>query len=119
MNSITICGFLTAEPKYTVKNISGETVAVCDMSISADDGKEAEYFRVSAWRTKAEECAKRLMKGDKVLVRGPVKLKKFVDSKQQFCANMEVRADFIEFFDEVLDTERNKEPVTYETEDIF
>ena len=58
---------------------------------------EADFFRVSAWREKGENCARFLSKGKKVCVIGPVAVRTYTGNDGNTRAQMEVTADEVEF----------------------
>lgn len=74
LNKLTIIGRLVREPelRYTQagKAVCGFTVAV-DGERKEDD---SQFIKVTAWEKMAELCAEYLVKGQEVLVIGPVKL---------------------------------------------
>ena len=107
MNKIFISGNLCGDPvlserEYTNKT-TGEIIKtkVCNFTVAADDGygerKTTQFFRVNAWRGRAETCAKYLKKGRGVLIVGPVVLNNFVDKENNLRSTMEIRADEIQF----------------------
>ena len=104
-----IIGNLTADPElyereYTNKE-TGEIIKtkVCNFSVGANEGfgerRLTQFFKVSAWRRLGEVSAAYLKKGNKVFVRGPVILKNYVDKTNAMRSALEIRADYIEFFD--------------------
>ena len=66
---------------------------------------EADFFRVSAWREKGENCAKFLIKGKKVCVIGPVAVRTYTANDGTTRAQMEVTADEVEFLSPAGQTE--------------
>lgn len=58
---------------------------------------EADYFKVTAWRQLGENCARYLAKGRKVAVVGTVSASAYVGNDGQAYANLELRADEVEF----------------------
>lgn len=107
MNSIFIIGNLTKDPEIrstsTGKTVTSFTVAV--NRAGRDAGEEPEFFRVSAWSTLGENCAKYLAKGRKVCVTGSVSLKTYEkDGKNR--SYMEIHALSVEFLT------KNEKPVT-------
>lgn len=59
--------------------------------------QQADYFRITAWREKGENCAKFLSKGKKVCVIGPVAVRTYTGNDGTTKAQMEVTADEVEF----------------------
>ncbi len=99
MNKLTIIGNLTRDPEQ--RNLSGgftvTTFSVAVNKKSKDDRKEAEFFRVTAWRQLGENCFKYLKKGRKVAVIGSVSLNTYTGNDGQNKASLEVNADEVEF----------------------
>ena len=101
MNKIFIIGNLCKDPELRTTQ-SG--VPVCTFTVavnrrrSAEAGKpEADFFRVTAWRQLAENCARYLGKGKKVAVVGAVSLNTYTTNNGQQRASLEVNADEVEF----------------------
>ena len=100
MNKLTIIGNLTAAPELRVTSqgtpVCTFTIAVNRRKTNEDGSHDTEYFRVTAWRQTAENCAKFLDKGKKAAVVGEVTLHKW-EKDGKTGANMEVTADEVEF----------------------
>jgi single-strand DNA-binding protein len=99
MNQLTIIGNLTRDPELRTTS-SG--ISVCSFTVAVNRKKqgqqpEADYFSVSAWRERGENCAKFLSKGKKVCVVGPVSVRTYQTQNGETRAQMEVTADEIEF----------------------
>lgn len=101
MNKVFIVGNLTRDPELRTTN-SG--IAVCSFTVAVNkrlgpDAKhpEADYFRVTAWRGLAENCAKFLAKGRKVCVVGAVSVSTYQAKDGTTKATLEVTADDVEF----------------------
>ena len=99
MNKLTIIGNLTKDPELRTTQ-SG--VSVCSFTVAVnrrkkDQQEETDYFRVTAWRERAEICAKWLIKGRKVCVIGPVSVSTYAGQDGKTYANLEVLADEVEF----------------------
>ena len=101
MNKLTIIGNLTREPELrttaTGLNVCTFTVAVNRRKTNPDHQPDADFFKVTAWRERAEVCAKYLDKGSKVCVIGPVSVRTYETQNGKHGANMEVTADEVEF----------------------
>ena len=75
MNKLIIIGNLTRDPELRTTQ---DGTAVCNFTVAVnrkartDGHPEADYFRVTAWRTLGESCAKYLTKGKKVCVIGAI-----------------------------------------------
>ena len=100
MNKLTIIGNLTRDPELRTTT-GGRNV--CDFSVAANRRKkvegqpDADFFRVSAWDTLGENCARFLTKGKKVCVIGPVSLNTYTKSDGTGGASLEVLANEVEF----------------------
>ena len=101
MNKLTIIGNLTREPELrttaTGLSVCSFTVAVNRKKTNPDQQPEADFFRVTAWRERAEICAKWLDKGSKVCVIGPVSVRTYETQNGKHGANLEVTAEEVEF----------------------
>ena len=83
MNKVILVGNLTRDPELTETN-SG--IAVCRFSIavsrdyaSSDGTREADFFNITVWRGRAENCGKYLRKGNKVAVVGTLQNRSYED----------------------------------------
>ena len=103
MNKLIIIGNLTRDPELRTTS-TGKTV--CDFTVAVNrrqqknaqnNQPEADFFRISAWNTTGENCAKYLKKGSKVCVVGPVTVRTYTGNDSQMHANLEVMADDVEF----------------------
>ena len=114
MNKLTIIGNLTKEPELrsTPDGISvcGFTVAV-NRKYHRDGEPEADFFRVSAWREKGENCAKYLQKGSKVCVVGAVSVRTYTGSDGTVRASLEISAaDEVEFISRPKEAGQQDQP---------
>lgn len=100
MNQLTIIGNLTRDPELRTTpngiNVCTFSVAV-NRKIRRDNEPEADYFEVTAWRERGENCAKYLSKGRKVCVVGAVSVATYTANDGTTRAKMKVTADEIEF----------------------
>ena len=100
MNQLTIIGNLTRDPELRTTpngiNVCTFSVAV-NRKIRRDNEPEADYFEVTAWRERGENCAKYLSKGRKVCVVGAVSVSTYTANDGTTRAKMKVTADEIEF----------------------
>ena len=100
MNKSVIIGNLTRDPELR-KTQDG--IHVCNFTVAvnrrtrAGGQPEADYFRVTAWRTLGENCAKYLAKGRKVCVTGPVAARAYTGNDGIVRATLELTADEVEF----------------------
>lgn len=101
MNSLTIIGNLTRDPELR-STPSG--VAVCTFTVAVNrrqsteaGAKEADFFRVTAWRQLAENCNRYLAKGRKVAVIGSVSAQTYQANDGTTRVSLEVNANEVEF----------------------
>ena len=109
MNKLTIIGNLTKNPELrtttTGINVCSFTVAVNRPRKNGED-QGADYFQVSVWRERGENCAKYLKKGSKVCVMGAVSVRTYTANDGTTRASMEVKsADEVEFLSSRQETE--------------
>lgn len=94
MNKLTIIGNLTRDPELrttsTGKNVCDFTVAVNRRRQQQDGQPEADFFRVSVWNERGENCAKYLAKGKKVCVVGAVSVRTYTTNDGTTRASLEV-----------------------------
>ncbi len=83
MNKVILVGNLTRDPELT-ETPSG--VAVCRFSIAvsrdyanSDGTRETDFFNITVWRGRAENCGKYLKKGNKVAVVGSLQTRSYED----------------------------------------
>ena len=83
MNKVILIGNLTRDPELA-ETPSG--VAVCRFSIAvtrdfanADGNRETDFFNITVWRTRAENCGKYLKKGNKVGIVGTLQNRTYED----------------------------------------
>lgn len=111
MNKLIIIGNLTADPalRYTP-----QSVAVCDFTVAVNNRRDAQepaqYFRVTAWRQLAENCAKYLAKGRKVFVSGPVSFHTWETADGSHRVSLDVTADDVEFLSSAQAAGQNAQP---------
>ena len=103
MNKIILIGNLTRDPELRT---TPQGISVCDFTIAvnrrnrsqqAQDGMDADFFRITAWRQLGENCAKYLAKGRKVFVSGPVSARTYQANDGTTRVSLEVTADDVEF----------------------
>lgn len=104
MNKLTIIGNLTRDPEIRETSAG---IKVCDFTVAVNRRQrrdaqnsqpEADYFRVSVWKERAESCAKYLSKGKKVCVIGPVSVRTYTSERDGLTrASLEVTGDEVEF----------------------
>ncbi len=83
MNKVILIGNLTRDPELT-ETPSG--VAVCRFAIAvsrdyanSDGTRETDFFNITVWRGRAENCGKYLKKGNKVAVVGSLQNRSYED----------------------------------------
>ena len=83
MNKVILVGNLTRDPELT-ETPSG--VAVCRFAIAvsrdyanADGTRETDFFNITVWRGRAENCGKYLKKGNKVAIVGSLQTRSYED----------------------------------------
>ena len=100
MNKLTIIGNLVKDPELRSTqdgtSVCGFTVAVNKQKTRNNPEPGADFFNVSAWREKGENCAKYLTKGSKVCVIGKVSLRTW-ETDTKHGASLEVLAEDVEF----------------------
>ena len=101
MNKVILVGNLTRDPELT-ETPSG--VAVCRFSIavsrdyaSADGTRETDFFNITVWRGRAENCGKYLKKGNKVAVVGRLQNRSYDDKDGNKRYVTDIIADEVEF----------------------
>ena len=83
MNKVILRGNLTRDPELS-ETPTG--VAVCRFAIAvsrdyanADGTRETDFFNITVWRGRAENCGKYLKKGNKVAVIGSLQNRSYED----------------------------------------
>lgn len=83
MNKVILVGNLTRDPELS-ETPSG--VAVCRFAIAvtrdyanSDGNRETDFFNITVWRGRAENCGKYLKKGNKVAVVGSLQNRSYED----------------------------------------
>ena len=83
MNKVILVGNLTRDPELTE---TPNGVAVCRFSIAvsrdyanSDGTRETDFFNITVWRGRAENCGKYLKKGNKVAVVGSLQNRSYED----------------------------------------
>ena len=83
MNKVILIGNLTRDPELS-ETSSG--VAVCRFSIAvsrdyanSEGNRETDFFNITVWRGRAENCGKYLKKGNKVAVVGSLQNRSYED----------------------------------------
>lgn len=93
MINVNIVGRLTGDPEEKTTN-TGQTVTRFTIASKCTNQKDTEYINIVTWRGIAENCAKYLVKGQRVYVIGELKSREYNDKKYT-----EVIASQVEFLD--------------------
>ena len=101
MNKITLVGNLTRDPELR-STASGVSVCSFDIAVNrrlVPQGQErqADFFRINAWRQLGENCSKYLAKGRKVAVVGELQARTYTAKDGTTRMSLEVAADEVEF----------------------
>lgn len=117
MNKLTIIGNLTRDPELrtttTGVNVCDFTVAVNRRQRSGDQNgqPEADFFRVTVWKERGENCAKYLKKGSKVCVIGSVSVRTYTGNDGTTRASLEINDVVeVEFLSRPQDAQQPAEP---------
>lgn len=95
MNKVFLIGNLTANPELTT---SANDVKVAKMTLAVNNIKgDANFFRVIAWRTTAENVFKYCHQGDKIAVFGYLQQNQYTDKDGAKRSTIDVIAETIEF----------------------
>ena len=83
MNKVILIGNLTKDPELS-ETPSG--VAVCKFSLAvsrdytnAEGNRDTDFFNITVWRGRAENCGKYLKKGNKVAIVGSLQNRSYED----------------------------------------
>ena len=83
MNKVILVGNLTRDPELS-ETPSG--ISVCRFAIAvsrdyanADGNRETDFFNITVWRGRAENCGKYLKKGNKVAIVGSIQTRSYED----------------------------------------
>ena len=114
MNKVILIGNLTRDPELS-ETPSG--VAVCRFSIAvsrdyanSEGNRETDFFNITVWRGRAENCGKYLRKGSKVGVCGSIQTKTYETSDGVKRYTVEVVADEVQFLSTRAESEVNELP---------
>lgn len=100
MNSISIIGYLTADPEKRSTpngiNVTTFTVGVTRSRKNENGDRESDFFRVTAWRATADYCANYLAKGSRVYVRGELTVRQYNGRDGHLRTQLEINAEAVE-----------------------
>lgn len=101
MNKTILIGNLTRDPELSE---TPNGVAVCKFSIAvsrdyadADGNRETDFFNITVWRGRAENCGKYLKKGNKVGIVGKLQNRSYEDKDGVKRYVTDIIADEVEF----------------------
>jgi single-strand DNA-binding protein len=103
-NTITVRGYVTAEPKMwqrTPEQVPVATIRVgsTPRKLNRETGEwqdgETSYYSGKCWRKLAENVHGSLRKGDMVIVRGKVSTRSWLDDQQRVRMEVEIEADSV------------------------
>ena len=101
MNKVILVGNLTRDPELS-ETPSG--IAVCRFSIAvsrdysnAEGNRETDFFNITVWRGRAENCGRYLKKGNKVGVVGRLQNRSYDDKDGVKRYVTDIVADEVEF----------------------
>lgn len=103
-NQITLCGYVTAEPRFRMTNQTatpyaqirvGCTPRRLNRATGEWQDEPTSYYTVKVWRRLAINASSSLHKGDMVVVRGRFYTREWVDSQQQPRWTLEIEADSV------------------------
>lgn len=101
MNKVILVGNLTRDPELT-ETPTG--VSVCRFAIavsrdyaSANGTRETDFFNITVWRGRAENCGKYLKKGNKVAIVGSLQTRSYEDKDGIKRNVVDVIANEVEF----------------------
>ena len=101
MNKVILVGNLTRDPELS-ETPSG--ISVCRFSIAvsrdyanADGNRETDFFNITVWRGRAENCGKYLKKGNKVAIVGSLQNRSYDDKDGNKRYVTDVVANEVEF----------------------
>ena len=92
-------------------------LSVCSFTVAVNrktkngEQPEADFFKVSVWRERGENCAKWLRKGSKVCVIGAVSVNTYTGNDGTTKAALEIKsADEVEFLSSALQQQTQEQP---------
>lgn len=101
MNKVILIGNLTRDPELTE---TPNGVAVCHFGLAvsreyadANGNRETDFFNITVWRGRAENCAKFIKKGNKVGIVGSLQNRSYDDNEGVKRTITDVIASEVEF----------------------
>jgi len=115
LNRVTLVGRLVRDPELRTtsagKSVVSFSVAV-NKRVKAQDGTEADFFRVTAWGQTAEYVNTYLTKGRLVSVDGRLETKKWTDQSGNNREQVEIVADNVNGLDRPRDDSQTNQQTT-------
>ena len=128
MNKVYLIGNLTRDPELSE---TPNGTALCRFSIAvnrsytnADGERDTDFFNITVWRNKAENCAKYLKKGSKVAIDGSLQNRSYEDKDGNKRTVTDIVANDVEFLTKSPESEQvnslptSKEPLEPMDEDL-
>lgn len=116
LNKVLITGVLTQEPtlRYTPTGVKTLNLRIAInerfKNTKTQEIKESTGFITAVvWDMLAENCAKYLKKGSRVLVEGKLVIRDYVDKEQQKRSVTEIKAEDVKFLDKPEKKENENE----------
>lgn len=108
MNKVILMGRLTADPE--LRYTTSSNIPVCRFSLAVDrpfqksgEDRQADFFRIVAWRSTAEFAGKYFKKGMRVLIEGYLRNSDYEDNQGVRHYSVEVHAERVFFADSKRD----------------
>lgn len=95
-NKAFLSGNLTKAPELR-ETPNGKSVATFSLAVKRDYSEETDFFNIVVWGKQAENCAKYLDKGSKVLVVGQLQNRSYEAKDGSKRSVTEVICDSVEF----------------------
>ena len=119
MNTVVLCGRLTAKPelRYTNSDIAYTrfSVAITRSYANAQGERETDFINVIVWGKQAENAANYLDKGSLVGIEGSIQTGSYTDDDGNKRTSFDVRANHVEF----LNTKGKSQSTTNEIEETI
>ena len=111
---VIIIGNVGRDPELSY---TPQGIAVCKFSVAVnkvtgkgDNRKEkVTWFRVTAWRERAETANEYIHKGSKIMVQGEVEVSAYIDKEGKAQASLELTANDFKFLDSKRDGDQQRE----------
>lgn len=101
MQKIFLTGNLTHDPEVRSTpngiTVASFTIAVDRRFKDANGEKKTDFFRINAWKTLGDHCARYLAKGRKVAVVGELQARTYEAKDGTTRMSLDVQADEVEF----------------------